>query len=310
MRVAGPAPDRPAIAAAVVNHDAGPSLLACVESLRRAGVARVVVVDNASSDGSLEALAAADPAVILLPTGRNLGYGTAVNRAIACCTEELVLVCNPDLVVDPELPSVLAAALEADPAVAAVGPRIVDEGGATYPSARDFPAPLLAALHAAVGLVRPDNRWSRAYRREVAEPLLEREADWLSGACLLVRRTAFDSVGGFDEAYFMYVEDLDLCWRLHRAGWRVRYVPEARVLHVQGLSTAHHPYRMLAAHHRSAWHFARRSARGPARLALPAVAAGLATRLAAAEAAQAARTLRRRADRADRAGPSPPSAFP
>lgn len=295
---------RPPIAAVVVNHDAGPSLVACVESLRRAGVVTVVVVDNASSDGSLELLAAADPAAVLVPTGWNLGYGTAVNLGMACCSEELVLVCNPDLVVDPSAPSILAAALGADRSVAAVGPRILDEGGVTYPSARAFPAPLLAALHAAVGLVRPDNPWSRAYRREEAEPLAERESDWLSGACMLVRRTAFASVGGFDEAYFMYVEDLDLCWRLRRAGWQVRYVPDARVLHVQGLSASRHPYRMLAAHHRSAWHFARRSSRGAARLALPAVGTGLAARLAAAEAAQAARTLRRRV-RPDRARPRP-----
>ncbi len=286
-------PAAPELAAVVVNHNAGPALVACLASLRKAGIATVVVVDNASSDGSLEAVATADPAAVLVPTGVNLGYGTAVNRGMGRCSEELVLVCNPDLVVDPGAPLALAAALEADPAVAVVGPLIVDEGGATYPSARAFPSPAVAVLHAAVSLVRPDNRWSRTYRREQPGAPAEREADWVSGACMLVRRTAFASVGGFDEAYFMYVEDLDLCWRLRRAGWRVRYVPDARVLHVQGLSAGRHPYRMLAAHHASAWRFARRSTHGPARLALPAVAAGLAARLAAAGARQASHALRR-----------------
>ena len=287
-------PARPGVAAVVVNHNAGTALLECVASLRRAGLATVVVVDNASSDGSLEALAAADPAAILVPTGRNLGYGAAANRGVARCSEDLVLVCNPDLVVDPSAPDRLAAVLAADPSLAVAGPLVVDEGGATYPSARDFPSPAVAVLHAAVGLVRPDNRWSRAYRREEPAPSAERESDWVSGACLLVRRTAFASVGGFDEGYFMYVEDLDLCWRLHRAGWGVRYVPAARVLHVQGVSASRHPYRMLVAHHRSAWRFARRSTSGPARLALPAVAGGLGARLVATTARQAAASLRQR----------------
>jgi N-acetylglucosaminyl-diphospho-decaprenol L-rhamnosyltransferase len=96
---------------------------------------------------------------------------------------------------------------------------------------------------------------------------------------MLVRRIAFSSVGGFDEAYFMYVEDLDLCWRLRRAGWRVRYVPAGRVLHLQGVSTARHPYKMQLAHHRSTWRFARRSTSGSKRVVLPAVAAGLTVRL-------------------------------
>ena len=86
--------------------------------------------------------------------------------------------------------------------------------------------------------------------------------DWVSGACFLARRQAFDELGGFDEAYFMYAEDIDLCWRAKQAGWKVNYVPGAVVTHLQGASTDLHPYRMLVAHHRSAYRFASRTVHG------------------------------------------------
>jgi N-acetylglucosaminyl-diphospho-decaprenol L-rhamnosyltransferase len=110
----------------------------------------------------------------------------------------------------------------------------------------------------------------------------------------MTRRLAFDSVGGFDESYFMYVEDVDLCWRLGRAGWRTRFEPAAEVVHFQGVSTSRRPYRMLVAHHRSLWRFARRSSSGRDRALLPLVAAGLVARCALACA------LHRRASRSAR----------
>jgi len=99
---------------------------------------------------------------------------------------------------------------------------------------------------------------------------------------VLVRRVAFMSVGGFDEAYFMYVEDLDLCWRLRRAAWGVAYVPSASVVHEQGVSTQAHPYKMLVAHHASTWRFVRRSVSGSTRTLLPVLGAGISARLALA----------------------------
>ena len=100
----------------------------------------------------------------------------------------------------------------------------------------------------------------------------------MSGACFLVRRSAFEQVGGFDEAYFMYLEDVDLCWRLGRAGWRVVYVPAAEVTHLQGVSTDRHPYRMIFEHHRSLLRFAARSSEGWRRALLPLVAVGIGAR--------------------------------
>jgi N-acetylglucosaminyl-diphospho-decaprenol L-rhamnosyltransferase len=105
--------------------------------------------------------------------------------------------------------------------------------------------------------------------------------DWVTGACFLVRREAFDAVGGFDDRYFMYVEEVDLCWRLARAGWRTGYESSARVRHLGGVSTAAVPYRMIVAHHSSLWRFARRTTCGYDRLLLPVVAVGIAGRCAA-----------------------------
>jgi N-acetylglucosaminyl-diphospho-decaprenol L-rhamnosyltransferase len=199
-----------------------------------------------------------------------------------------VLICNPDLVVDPTVVEMLARHLDDEADCALVGPRLDNPDGSRYPSARAFPSLSVAAGHALVGLVSPDNRWTRRYKMmdelgADAEPASTAvDVDWVSGACFLVRRTAFESVGGFDEGYFMYAEDLDLCWRLHRAGWRVLYEPNVHVVHAQGLSTARHRVRMLVAHHRSTWRFARKSSRGLDRALLPAMAVALVVRLGVA----------------------------
>jgi N-acetylglucosaminyl-diphospho-decaprenol L-rhamnosyltransferase len=117
--------------------------------------------------------------------------------------------------------------------------------------------------------------------------------DWVSGACMLVRRSAFEAVGGFDEGYFMYVEDVDLCWRLARAGWRIGYEPSGRVVHALGASSRLMPYRMIAAHHRSLLRFASRTTTGGRRAVLPLVAAGLGVRTGVAWLHHAAGHLRR-----------------
>jgi N-acetylglucosaminyl-diphospho-decaprenol L-rhamnosyltransferase len=280
------------LGAVVVNHDAGEALLACVASLRAEGVGELVVVDNASTDGSVEELEESDPAAQLLRTGRNLGYGAGANRGLALVHSDLVLVCNPDVVVHPGALGVMAAVLSDDPAAGVVGPRILEPDGSRYPSARRFPSWSDALGHALLGALRPSNRFTQRYR--MADIVADRPSpvDWVSGACFLARRRVLEEVGGFDERYFMYLEDTDLCWRLWRAGYRVLYVPGASVSHLQGLSTAKRPYRMLVAHHRSAFRFAVRSTSGWRRAGLPAVALLLIVRLVVLSLRQALSTRR------------------
>jgi N-acetylglucosaminyl-diphospho-decaprenol L-rhamnosyltransferase len=267
------------IAGVVVNYNARDDLLSCVGSLLAEGVGTVIVPDNGSTDGSEAALAARYPEAKWAPTGANLGYGAAADLGAALSDSTYLLVCNPDVVVEAGSLATLRAFLEARPDVAIVGPRIVDGRGALYPSARRFPDLGEAIGHGFLGQFWPGNPFSRRYRMNDWDHLSARPVDWVSGACFLARRTAWEAVGGFDRAYFMYLEDVDLCWRLGRAGWAVVYEPAAQVVHFQGVSADRHPYRMLLAHHVSMWRFATRSTPAGRRWALPVVLPGLAIRL-------------------------------
>ena len=273
------------IAAVVVSYDSAPDLGACLRSLAAAGIERRVVVDNGSSDGSGAAAATADPGHEWIDSGANLGFGRAANLGAAASAEPYLLIGNADLVVDPAAPATLLERLRAEDGVGLVGPRLVNPDGSTYPSARTFPNLVDAIGHGLLGIVAPSNPFTRRYRVLDRDDTEAPTVDWVSGACFLVERRAFVAVGGFDPAYFMYLEDVDLCWRLRRAGWATAYEPAASVLHVQGASAHLHPYRMLAAHHRSLWRFATATTTGPRRAVLPVVGAGLVARLAVTAAA-------------------------
>lgn len=267
------------VAAVVVNYNAADHLAACLASL--AGeVGAVVVVDNGSEDGS--AAVAARAGACWVEAGRNLGYGRGANLGVSAVdptTRRYLLICNPDLEIKPGAVGTLVQRLESDPELGAVGPKILNPDGSVYPSARTFPDLVQAMGHGLLGQVAPDNPFTRRYRLMDWDHAAPARVDWVSGACFLIRREAWDALGGFDPAYFMYLEDVDLCWRLRQRGWSAGYEPAAGVVHVQGVSAGRHPYRMLLAHHRSMWRFAWHTTRGTRRLALPVVAAGLAGRL-------------------------------
>jgi N-acetylglucosaminyl-diphospho-decaprenol L-rhamnosyltransferase len=268
------------MAVVIVNYESGEALVNCVESLSAESPAEVVVVDNGSTDGSVDHLRARFPEVVVLAAGQNLGYGAAANRGAAATSATSVLICNPDLEVRPGALGALLEALGTHHRLAAVGPLIRKPDGERYPSARRFPSMVDAAGHALLGIFAPDNRFTRSYQQDhLGSGVADLQVvDWVSGACFLIGREAFESVGGFDEAYFMYAEDVDLCWRLGREGWHIAYVPAAEVTHVQGLSTDRHPYRMIFEHHRSLLRFANRSSQGWRKALLPLVTLGIAVR--------------------------------
>jgi N-acetylglucosaminyl-diphospho-decaprenol L-rhamnosyltransferase len=270
--------DRP-VGAVVVNFNAASFLVDCVVSLRSNGVESIVVVDNGSTDGSRAGVVAADPGVTWVDAGANLGYGRAANAGAARLPGYDLLVCNPDLVLGSGAVRALKRRLHAAPGLGLVGPRLENPDGTLYPSARAFPDLTVAIGHGVLGTVAPGNRFTRRYRLLDWDHAQAAEVDWVSGACFLVRRPVWDAVGGFDPSYFMYMEDVDLCWRVRRGGWEVGYEPAAVVTHVQGVSANQRPYRMLAAHHWSMWRFARRTTTGVRRAALPLIGAGLAARM-------------------------------
>jgi N-acetylglucosaminyl-diphospho-decaprenol L-rhamnosyltransferase len=245
----------PRVRIVVVTYFPGDFLTDFLSSLPKASAqpVPVTVVDNGSTDGSVEQLRR-DPAVDLIESGANRGYGGAANLGVARATEEWVLVVNPDIEFEAGSIDGLLAVADRWPRAGALGPRIHTADGMLYPSARDLPSLGRGIGHALFGWVWPSNPWTASYRRERGTPV-EAVVGWLSGACLMVRRKAFESIGGFDEGYFMYFEDTDLCERLAVAGWDVVYAPSATVAHHGGHATSRHLDAMSKAHHDSAYRY-------------------------------------------------------
>ncbi len=260
------------VVAVIVDYHAGDALTACVASLQRTGLRDIVVVNNGTPGSSL----VSSSEVTVVEPRVNLGYGRGVNRgAAAAPRREFLLVSNPDVVVHDAAVETLVAYLDEHLDVGLVGPTILTTTGEVYPSVRVFPNPVLAALHAVLSPWWPNNRWSLAYR----SPARDGRVDWVSGAFFLVRRDVFEAVGGFDESYFMFAEDMDLCWRVGQQGARVALCPAATVTHAEGVSRQREPRAMVIAHHRSAMHFEWQTARSWRRVLAPVAIVLLAVRL-------------------------------
>jgi N-acetylglucosaminyl-diphospho-decaprenol L-rhamnosyltransferase len=217
----------------------------------------VCVVENASPEDKATEQIASEHNAEFLSLDTNLGYGGAVNAAVRRLDPSIdtILISNPDVAFGRGLVSELATWLRDHPETAAVGPRILNADGTTYPSARALPSLRTGVGHALFSRVWPDNPWSRRYRAEAVTNDEARHAGWLSGSCVMVRRSAFEEVGGFDESYFMYFEDVDLGYRLAKAGWTNDYLPRASATHFGAQSTSSDPSRMLRAHHDSAMRY-------------------------------------------------------
>jgi GT2 family glycosyltransferase len=216
-----------------------------------------VVVDNASSDGSTAVIESfANTTLIRNPT--NVGFGRAVNQAVAVSKAPLLLLINPDCRLVPGALLTMRAVLDAEPACAVVGPRILDPDGTVQGSARGDPD-MLTGLFGRTGALRVLLPFlSVARRNVVVEEAIRASAssivvDWISGACMLVRRDAFLAAGGFDERFFLYWEDADLCRRLRNRGFHIRYVPDAAAVHQVGRSSQTARRSSIRAFHASAY---------------------------------------------------------
>jgi N-acetylglucosaminyl-diphospho-decaprenol L-rhamnosyltransferase len=292
----------PEIRVVVVTFRSGDIIGGFLDTLAKATSRsyEVVVVDNSPELDAQTAAAAERPEVRLVRPGRNLGYGAAANRGAAGARGGWVVIANADISFTPGSLDELVEAGERWPSGGAFGPGIINPDGALYPSARDLPSLGRGAGHALFGWFWPTNPWTASYRRERGAPT-EATAGWLSGSIQLVRREAFESVAGFDESYFMFMEDVDLDRRLGLAGWSSVYVPGAVVEHLGGHSTKRTSRRMVIAHHRSMARYLCRQYAGPAYLPLRVVlTVGLSVRLlvalAAAKDSAGARTTRAAAD--------------
>ena len=218
----------PEIAVVLVTHDDRELLLRALASVQGA---ETVVVDNASTDGTVEAVRRAFPGVRIVESP-NEGYGAAANRGIAACSAPFVLLVNSDVEVRPGALRALAGYLASHPRAGLAGPRLENPDGTLQRSCFAFLGTArLAVDKTALG------RWLRGWSVHYGSYDRPRKAPWVLGAALALRREAFDAVGGFDPAFFLYGEEVDLCYRLWQAGWEVHYTPAATVMHVGGAST-------------------------------------------------------------------------
>jgi GT2 family glycosyltransferase len=251
----------PEIAAILVNYNAGGELSRALRSIadEMAGRAwEAVVVDNASIDGSAASVAEFAPMVQLVQNTANVGFSRGVNKGLAASTAPLVLMMNPDCRLVAGAVATLRVALESRPDCAIVGPRILNPDGSVQGSARGDPDMLTGLFGRTALLGRLVPFLPVAKRNVVAEQAIRSGeksvvVDWLSGACMLARRVALDEVGGFDERFFLYWEDADLCRRLRARGHQVRYVPAATAIHRVGQSSRTARTFAIRAFHRSAY---------------------------------------------------------
>jgi len=214
----------PAISVIIVNWNAGAALSECLASLVGYDGCEVILVDNGSSDGSTDAARGRHRDVAVLPLGQNLGFGAGANRGAERARGEVVVFLNPDACLLPGALRTLVDALLLTPGAGIAGGGLVDERGRWQPAAARFGPLRHLLLDTTVGRLP-------ARRRRVPYPV-----DWVYGTFLAVRRDLFRHLGGFDARYFMYGEDLDLCYRAACQGMRTIHVPEARAVHIGSLS--------------------------------------------------------------------------
>jgi N-acetylglucosaminyl-diphospho-decaprenol L-rhamnosyltransferase len=223
------------VSVSLVNTNSRELLLACLESLRDVD-AEIVVLDNASEDGSAAAVRERFPEVRVIERPYRAGFGANHNTVIRATTGRYVYVLNEDTTSEDWGLERMVAHLDANPRVAALGPRLVYPDGRLQDSAWRFPSPAVAAL-GLLTLGRAGIKQSGGSET--------RDVDWAMGAALLLRREALDDVGLFDEGFFIYSEETDLCRRLRTAGWRTQYFPQVTVVHHESQFSAGIPERRI-----------------------------------------------------------------
>jgi GT2 family glycosyltransferase len=293
----------------IVNWNAGRVLHDCLTSVFASeGVDRdqVIVVDNASTDGSPYGLPQTYPTLEVIHNSRNVGFARAVNQGLLAARGEFAVLLNPDVILEPYALCRLIEFMTEHPDAGVAGPRLLDRDGAIQGSARRDPSAWSALFGRSAPLTRlfPNNRVSQ---REIPALSVDDggpiEVDWISGACLVARRAAWEEVGLLDERFFLFWEDADWCRRFRQAGWRVCYVPSASGVHAVGVSRAHRRLGSIRDFHVSAYRYYRKH---HARHALHPLSILVGTGLMASLALRSVQALwARRPPRQDGASPAP-----
>jgi GT2 family glycosyltransferase len=227
------------VSVAIVSYDTRDILRDCLRTVVANAPARIVVADNGSTDGSIEMVRSEFPDVVLLVDERNPGYGAAANRAVAACDTPYVLVLNSDTLLPAGSLEPLREYMDLHPRAGMAGPRLRHGDGSLHRSAYAFPSTTFLIVEQSP--LRAVARWIPAMRRRYFIDWAHDEAravPWVYGAVLMIRRAAFEAVGGYDPSFYMYYEEVDLAYRLARAGWETHYAPVAEVTHLGGASTS------------------------------------------------------------------------
>jgi hypothetical protein len=267
----------------IVNYQTYAELTSCLQSLVRFPTedVEVVVVDHLADPAAAAAVRREFPSIHLIEVRSNPGFANGVNRAAHAAGGTYLLLLNPDCTVDEDVAHGLATWLDEHRDVGVCGARIHEADGSVQQSARSFPDASTGFAGRTAWLTRvwPTNRWSR--RNLVAQSLPHEPmaCDWVSGACMMVRRIAFEEVGGMDERFFLYWEDADLCHRLRQKGWLTFYNPNVQVTHFTGRSSQRAEIQSAIAFHKSAFTYFWTHATPARRLIAPLVYLALHVRL-------------------------------
>lgn len=269
----------------IVNHNSTDELVACLSSIDRHGSGEeigVVVVDNASHD-DVGRVSQQYPAVELVKNTDNVGFARAVNDGLSRGTAEFVMIMNPDTVVTPRFFRKMVEYMVENPRIAILGPKVLNEDGSLQGSARSYPTISTLFFGRTSLLTRFFPRSSLARKSVPAlnsDGVLPMDVEWVSGACMLVRRSAVSAVGMLDERFFVYWEDVDWCRRMRESGWRVVYYPQATIVHRVGASSETMYMKSLLTFHISFFRYYEKYSR-MLLITAPLVCAGLALRCVA-----------------------------
>jgi len=229
------------VAVIIVSYNTRDLLMTCLSSVAASGAAiesEIVVIDNGSVDGSVSAVRARFSAVTVIDNAENLGFGAACNQGIKCTSAPLVLLLNSDAILSITAFTELVHVMDSVPRCAAAGCAVLLSDGAAAVNTRNFLTPLnQAAESLGASSVFAIRALERSYRPRLGSGSRDCALDWIDGACLMLRRSALDEIGLFDERFFMYSEDEDLCYRLRERGWKVCYSARASVIHRGGASS-------------------------------------------------------------------------
>ncbi len=250
----------------IVSWNVRDDLMRCLDSLYKdpqAGDWQVIVVDNASQDGTVELLAERYPQVQVIANQNNRGFAAACNQGIMLAASRYVLSLNPDTIVPIGALPELVCFADQNPAAGIIGPKLLNADGSLQHSCRAFPTITAAVFRNTLfGRLLPKRASVRAYLLAEWDHNSVRRVGWVSGACLLVRRELIEQIGYFDESFFWGSEDVDYCWRAHKAGWEVLYTPSPQIRHLVGRSSDQAVLATIIRSHRGMYrlyskHFAR-----------------------------------------------------